>query len=255
MNYIFGGAGNDVLLGTGGDDYFYGCSGADVMIGGPGNDFYLIEDLGDRIIEVAGGRDIYWVDNAGDRVVEGAGATTDDKQDAVWAFISIGSLFANVEDVVIAGTGNLNANGNALDNHLVGNDGANVLNGGAGNDTIYGDAIYAAQSDDRLTGGTGSDTFGFTLGFGWGSGADTITDFDRGTDKLRFDNVGDQNGDHVVNLADLFLDVTSIVDHGAGHDVTVSFTNGNTIAFNGAGTGGVHSIADLVASPTQIETH
>jgi NADPH:quinone reductase-like Zn-dependent oxidoreductase len=49
----------------------------------------------------------------------------------------------------------------------------------------------------------------------------------------------------------LFLDV-SIIDRGAGRDVTVNLTDGGQITFTGAGTGAMHNIPDLVAAPAQI---
>jgi Ca2+-binding RTX toxin-like protein len=50
-----------------------------------------------------------------------------------------------VENLTLTGTGAINGTGNALDNTLIGNSGANVLNGGAGND------IYVVGPGDTVT--------------------------------------------------------------------------------------------------------
>ncbi|MFN7660345.1 MAG: bluetail domain-containing putative surface protein, partial [Dolichospermum sp.] len=60
--------------------------------------------------------------------------------------------------------------GNSSNNTLIGTAGNDYINGGAGRDT--------------LTGGTGSDTFVFQFGQSPVSGADRITDFAIGTDKI-----------------------------------------------------------------------
>lgn len=68
-----------------------------------------------------------------------------------------------------------NAVGGSARDLLWGNEVANRLNGGGGNDVLNG-----FEGADTLTGGTGADTFAFsTLGLG-----DRITDFVSGTDKI-----------------------------------------------------------------------
>ncbi len=59
---IFGLAGNDLLLGLAGNDTLYGNrgndtlnggAGIDSLIGGVGNDVYIINNVGDRVVEAA----------------------------------------------------------------------------------------------------------------------------------------------------------------------------------------------------------
>lgn len=125
---LLGGAGNDTLLGGAGADTMEGGSGADSMEGGSGNDIYIVADIDDVTIEVAGG--------GYDRVI----ASLD------WA------LGAEIERLSLSGTADLTGTGNALDNRLDGNAGVNTLNGGEGDDALYGGA-----GDDLLIGGTGRD--------------------------------------------------------------------------------------------------
>ena len=73
--------------------------------------------------------------------------------DAVFSSIAH-TLSANVETLVLQGSGNVSGTGNVLANKLHGNSGDNTLNGGAG--------------ADMLTGNAGNDTFVFTVGQGNG---------------------------------------------------------------------------------------
>jgi Ca2+-binding RTX toxin-like protein len=144
-----GNALNNQLVGNSGNNVIDGMAGADVMSGGAGNDTYR-------------------VDNAGDSMVEAANGGTDQ----VFSSVSY-ALSQFVENLTLTGTKNLNTNGNALGNTLVGNSGNNVIDGMAGADV--------------MTGGGGSDTFAFTSSLVAGN-IDTITDFSAGADKIRLNH-------------------------------------------------------------------
>lgn len=124
MANINGTPGNDILIGTDGNDNINGQAGADQMTGKLGNDIYTIDNAGDTVIELLG---------------EGT--------DLIRSTVSIGALFANVENATLTGTLNLNLTGNNLFNILTGNSGANVLDGGGGGEA------------DSMSGGAGNDTY------------------------------------------------------------------------------------------------
>jgi hypothetical protein len=63
------------------------------------------------------------------------------------------TISANVENLTLTGTGNINATGNTGDNTITGNAGNNILDGGAGNDILYGGA-----GTNTILGGDGTDT-------------------------------------------------------------------------------------------------
>lgn len=125
--------GNNVLTAGTGDDYFiYGWGGNDVLNGHTGND-WLDGGTGSDTMAGGAGNDTYIVDAVGDVVTEGLNAGTDTVRSSIsW------TLGANVENLVLTGSANLSATGNALANTITGNSGGNNLDGGAGNDTLIG---------------------------------------------------------------------------------------------------------------------
>jgi Ca2+-binding RTX toxin-like protein len=110
----------DTLVGLGGNDTIFGRAGDDQLDGGPGADT-MYGEVGD---------DTYLVDNPADVVVESSGKGTDTVQTSVTY-----TLPANVENLMLVGSATINGSGNPLDNVLAGNGAANILSGGAGNDT------------------------------------------------------------------------------------------------------------------------
>jgi Ca2+-binding RTX toxin-like protein len=142
-NILWGWGGNDVIRGEGGADTLYGILGSDTLIGGTGNDTYNVGGPGDIVTENAN---------------EGT--------DTVRSSINF-TLSANVENLILTGTANLVANGNAIANRLTGNSGNNTLNGGAG--------------DDTLAGAGGKDRFRFDS---LNHGVDRITDFNVADDAI-----------------------------------------------------------------------
>jgi Ca2+-binding RTX toxin-like protein len=132
----YGNGDANMLYGNTGSNLLDGRGGADAMSGGAGDDVYVVDAAGDMVMENAN---------------EGS--------DAVFATVGY-TLTANVETLVLQGSGNLAGTGNALANGIYGNSGDNTLDGGAGADV--------------LTGNAGNDTFVFHVGEADG---DTVIDF------------------------------------------------------------------------------
>ena len=128
-NTIKGNIGNNILDGG---------LGLDTLIGGAGDDVYVIDSIGDRVIELA---------SEGIDIIESGVSFT------LSAFVEQGFLNS-------AGR-NQSLTGNILGNLLVGNSGMNTLSGLDGKDELRGeggaDTLYGGTSIDTLDGGTGAD--------------------------------------------------------------------------------------------------
>lgn len=125
---------------------------------------------GADLLDGAGGDDRYVVDNVGDVVLERPG----EGNDTVFTSVDY-VLSANVENMVLTGSA-ITATGNDLNNTLVGSASANTMTGGAGNDVLAG-----GQGNDVMMGGVGNDTYLWNQG----DGRDVITDTS-GVDGVRF---------------------------------------------------------------------
>jgi Ca2+-binding RTX toxin-like protein len=164
-NTLTGNSGANILDGGGGNDTLDGGAGADQMIGGTGNDTFV-------------------VDNIGDTVVEGLNAGTDTVKSGIDY-----TLAANVENLTLTGTADIDGSGNELSNAITGNAGANTLTGNGGNDTLNGGA-----GADQMIGGAGNDTYSVDdIG-------DSVTEtLNGGTDAVK-SSIGYALGDNVENL-------------------------------------------------------
>ncbi|OYU36514.1 calcium-binding protein [Novosphingobium sp. PASSN1] len=165
-NRLTGNGAANVLKGLGGNDLLDGGAGGDTMYGGTDNDTYIVDSTADKVIELTG---------------EGT--------DLVQSSISF-TLGANVEKLLLTGSGGNTGIGNTLGNALTGNGANNTLKGLAGNDVLVGgagnDVLVGGTGMDTMTGGTGNDKFAFDDGdfaSKTSIGADVIVDFTAG-DKI-----------------------------------------------------------------------
>ena len=150
---IKSGSGNDSLNGGLGNDYLFAGAGSNVLNGGLGNDTYAIDgsEFSTKIID-AGGLDTIKLlaDKNGMFKKDGASLAT---------FSSIESLDAST----IKNT-NLNLIGNNVANTITGGAGNDKIVGGVGNDTMIGgkgdDVYYSDSSNDSIIekANKGSDT-------------------------------------------------------------------------------------------------
>lgn len=186
---IAGNAGNDSLYGAAGDDLLSGGAGNDRLYGGNGNDTLTGGDGADQFDGGSGTRDrVSYADAT-------AGLRADLLDAATNTGAPQGDRYFGIEDLegsrhadILLGSSDGNhlfgGQGNDL---LQGRNGSDMLFGGAGNDTLAGDemadTLNGGSGADRLTGGAGADVFLFDAALVAG-GADTITDFTTGLDRV-----------------------------------------------------------------------
>ena len=222
-NRLGGYRGDDQLDGREGDDWLDGGPGADALRGGEGNDTasYFFSFTGGVVVRLhdgtARGGEAEGDTFAGTDLVE----YTDSEGNVLTLEVPDienldGSSFA---DILAGDLRDNRINGGGGDDDLYGGPGGgdDLLTGGPGNDRLYGgvgnDTLEGGPGDDRLrggpdndslAGGEGDDTFFFTPG----GGDDAILDFGAGADKLDLtafteirstdDLTVSQRSDHIV---------------------------------------------------------
>ena len=220
QNSISGLGGNDTLLGLAGNDTLDGGSGADSMVGGVGNDLYLVE-------------------RAGDAARENPGEGTDLVQSSITH-----ALGANLENLTLTGTGNINGTGNAADNVITGNNGNNVLVGLGGADTLDGGAGTDTASYAASTAGVNVSLAAGTAHGGDAEG-DTFVGIENLTGSALNDTLEGDGGNNVLN-GGVGIDAVSYEHATAGVTVSLAITAAqNTI---GAGTDILTAFENLIGS-------
>ncbi len=132
VDELRGGVGDDIINGLGGDDRLFGNSGNDIINGGPGADY----------MKGGNGSDTYYIDDIGDQVIE---ERYRDGTDRIYTPFSINLAGIAVEELVLTGSDDTTAIGNGLMDHITGNSGDNLIDGG--------------PNADWMAGGRGNDTY------------------------------------------------------------------------------------------------
>ncbi|MBI3726912.1 MAG: putative Ig domain-containing protein [Burkholderiales bacterium] len=184
---ILASLGNDTVSGGTGDDYIWGRGGADILNGDDGKDYI-------------------WGDSSPANYIQ----LLDGSKMDVWKVKS--SLHA--ADLIDGGKGN---------DILFGQGGADTVLGGEGDDDIYGDDVYdnltplSVHGNDSLDGGDGNDTL-------TGGGRDDRLDGGKGDDVLWGDGYVDGK-----KILDGDLHGSDYLDGGEGNDTLVGGGRSDTL--------------------------
>ncbi|HEX8222569.1 MAG TPA: calcium-binding protein [Allosphingosinicella sp.] len=159
---IHGLGGDDVLLGRSGNDELRGGDGDDLLRGGRGDD-YLNGGSGADEMRGGGGHDFYVVDHVGDTVVERADGGWDEIRTSLASFSLV--ALPDVEGLSAGSNVAHDFRGNGADNFIGGGTGADLFrlhdggedmaHGDPGNDVFYFGAALSAG--DVVDGGDGRD--------------------------------------------------------------------------------------------------
>ncbi|WP_051206324.1 proprotein convertase P-domain-containing protein [Sporomusa ovata] len=186
-----GGSGNDVLRGDSQNNMLVGGQGSDTFYGGDGNDILIIDgDDKQENIHAGAGKDIVQV--VGDKgvTINLAQAEVEIAQGGRGNDVIIGGGTSSVfidgqdgDDILIGGAANDAIAGGDGKDYIDGGYGNDVLRGQRGRDTIYGgggdDYIDGGDEDDSLYGGSGNDVIK-------GASGDDYIDGGDGTDVVEY---------------------------------------------------------------------
>ncbi|MDD1615526.1 MAG: putative rhizobiocin/RTX toxin and hemolysin-type calcium-binding protein, partial [Methylococcaceae bacterium NSP1-2] len=198
---------NLVLLGGG-----IGWGEGRIVVGG-GNALnnHLTSNLIDSQLEGLGGDDNYYVGNEGAVIVE----STNNGLDSVLSTTNR-TLEANVEELHLLGTANLNGFGNIQDNKLYGNAGNNILDGGAGADFMVGhagnDTYYVDNIGDvvKERAGEGNDTVYSSISYRLTANVENLI---LTTGSAAINGTGNARDNYILGNS-----ANNILDGGAGSD-------------------------------------
>ena len=161
---LFGGDGNDVIYGIGGDDYITGGRGNDELHGNSGDDVIHGNDGVDLLKGQSGNDELYGgngtdelIGGSGNDILHGGGGNDDltggSGVDTLYGDGGNDTLSGSSgADILFGGNGNDTLNGNSGDDIANGGNGNDTLNGHSGDDTLSGDS-----GQDRVVGGGGDD--------------------------------------------------------------------------------------------------
>ena len=226
-NWLFGLEGDDELDGREGDDWLEGGAGADLLRGGAGTDVASYRDSDAGVTVRLHSGTLLGGDAEGDRftgfdVIEYLDAEGEiQRREAPDIEDLAGSAF---DDILAGDLRDNRLDGGAGNDILYGgpDGGADLLRGGPGDDRLYGgvgaDALEGGPGADLLRGGPGADVLYGGPGadifvFAPGDGNDYISDFRFGDDRIGLTafedirspgdlDISEQEGDLLIDLSD-----------------------------------------------------
>jgi Ca2+-binding RTX toxin-like protein len=233
-----GNAFDNTIVGNAGINLLDGGGGADTLLGGGGNDTYVVDHVGDLVVES---------DNQG--------------YDTVKTSLSSYLLTPNVEALTYTGTGSFRGTGNELANQITGGAADDVLDGGVGADRLVGgkgnDLYYVDNAGDVVVenAGEGFDTVIVTASSYKAAanveavvfvGSGNFTGFANATGSTSV--TGGNGNDMLVGGAG-----NDILTGGGGNDVLSGGAGADTFVFSGLTGMGVDRITDFVSGTDRIQ--
>jgi Ca2+-binding RTX toxin-like protein len=283
-------AGNDQLVGRAGNDLLLGGEGNDRLANAfledglyfPETGKFMFGFIGDADVDTmqgGAGHDTYFV-GPNDLLSDSSGIDTVVLPDAWEPFPvtswTLGSEFENLEMYNSSFNEELNGPrpepagasgiGNGLDNRIWGSMGADFISSMGGNDTVAAgagndaadggvgnDTLDGGFGSDTLTGGAGPDSFLYTEAPGDGN-ADSITDFEPGSDNLQLDDavhVGIGAPGNFSTTDSRFWAAEGATSGHDGDDRVIYNTSTGDLYYDsdGDGLGGSQPIATLSGAP------
>lgn len=227
-NGLIGYDGNDTISGGGGDDFIRGGDGADIENGNAGNDTFVgAADSGNDTLNGGAGRDIVMYNGAKAGVTvnlatgTASGSAPDDAAGiGIDKLVSIEVVYGTAFDDTFKGSKG--------DDTFYGGAGADTESGAGGNDTFLGGSD---AGNDTLNGGGGTDTVNYGL-----AAAGIIVDLARGTAKAVAPGDGANIGtDKLVSIEVVIGSIyNDTLKGGAGNDTLIG-DFGNDLLIGGDG--------------------
>ena len=225
-DYLYGGEARDTLRGRGGNDSLYGYGGADTVSGDAGDD-YLSGGEGNDALSGGDGNDTLRGEYGDDTLRGGAG---DDSLEAGYDGANLVEGGAGDDTLIGVYAGDDTLAGGAGSDRLDGRGGADALRGEGGNDFLL-----LTDGATLLDGGSGQDTLSFESYYGsygvtYQIGASSFTTTSGTTRLAGFEHVTGSAYDDTLTGNRR----ANVIDGGGGDD-TLAGGNGDDTLMGGAG--------------------